>query len=137
MRGFPLAQTEKRFEGVNCAGAIVRDAEGRVLLVQRANEPSRGHWSVPGGRIEDGETPQDAAAREVREETGLDVAVGELLGTLDFGPYHVADFLATATGGTLAPGDDALDARWCTREEIASLETSPRLLAYLDEWGVF
>ncbi|HWL37422.1 MAG TPA: NUDIX hydrolase [Frankiaceae bacterium] len=121
---------------MNCAGAVVRDSEGRVLLVLRANEPSRGLWSVPGGRIEAGESARDAAAREVREETGLDVEVGELLLTADLGPYVVADYAATVVGGTLRAGDDALDARWFTAAELAALPMSPGLLDALTSMGV-
>lgn len=128
--------TQKPDGDVNCAGAVVRDAEGRVLLVLRANEPSRGVWSVPGGRIEAGESARDAAAREVREETGLDVEVGELLLTAELGPYVVADYAAVVTGGTLVAGDDALDARWFSAAELAALPMSPGLLDALTEMGV-
>jgi mutator protein MutT len=131
-----LANAEKRDPRVNCAGAVVRDAEGRILVVQRANEPSRGRWSLPGGRIEPGESAAEAAAREVREETGLDVVVGERLGIVDFGPHVVADFAATVTGGTLRAGDDALDARWVTLTELAALPCSPDLLGALARMGV-
>lgn len=131
-----MAPTEKHASLVNCAGAVVRDPDGRVLLVLRANEPSRGLWSVPGGRIEPGESARDAAAREVREETGLDVEVGELLLTAGLGPYVVADYAAVVTGGTLVAGDDALDARWFTAAELASLPMSPGLLDALTSMGV-
>jgi ADP-ribose pyrophosphatase YjhB (NUDIX family) len=136
-QGFPLTQTEKRLDEVNCAGAVVRDPQGRVLLVRRANEPSRGSWSLPGGRIEPGESPRETVVREVREETGLDVSVGDVLGIVDFGPYTVADFGCTLVSGTPVAGDDALDVRWCARDDVATLPTSPGLLAYLDAWGVF
>ena len=131
-----MAPIRKHDDRVNCAGAVVRDSEGRVLLVLRANEPSRGLWSVPGGRIEAGESARDAAAREVREETGLDVEVGELLLTADLGPYVVADYAATVVGGTLRAGDDALDARWFTAAELAALPMSPGLLDALTSMGV-
>ena len=121
---------------MKCAGAVVRDDAGRVLLVLRANEPSRGLWSIPGGRIEPGETPRDAAAREVREETGLDVEVGELLITADLGPYVVDDFAARVVGGTLRAGDDALDARWYAPAELASLPLSAGLLDALAALGL-
>lgn len=131
-----MRDTQKHDGPVNCAGAVVRDAAGRVLLVLRANEPSRGKWSVPGGRIEPGETARAAAAREVREETGLDVEVGELLLTADLGPYVVADYAAVVVGGTLVAGDDALDARWFSAAELAALDLSPGLLDALGEMGV-
>lgn len=131
-----MSQTRKPFERVMCAGAVVRDAEGRVLLVRRANEPSRGLWSIPGGRVEDGETPREAAAREVREETGLVVEVGELIATVDLGPYVVDDFAAVVVGGTLAPGDDASDAAFLTADEVRALSLSPGLLDFLSDAGV-
>ncbi len=119
-----------------CAGAVVRDAGGRLLLVRRAHEPSRGLWSLPGGRVEPGETAERAAAREVFEETGLRVEVGALLCRVDVGPYAIEDFAATVTGGTLRAGDDALDARWCTPEEVRALPLTPGLLAELVRMGV-
>lgn len=135
-QGFPLTQTEKHDERVKCAGAVVRDGAGRLLLVLRANEPSRGLWSLPGGRIEPGESAPEAAAREVREETGLDVAVGDLLCRADLGPYVVDDFAATVVGGTLVAGDDALDARWCDADEVRALALTPGLLVALERMGV-
>ena len=56
---------------VRCVGAVVHDAAGRLLMVRRANEPGRGQWSLPGGRVEPGESDASALARELREETGL------------------------------------------------------------------
>ena len=111
-----------------CAGAIVRDDAGRLLVVKRANEPSAGLWSIPGGRCEPGEAPADAAAREVLEETGLVVDVGELLLTVTIGDYLVHDFTATVVGGRLAAGDDAAEVRWCTPAELTALPTSPGLV---------
>ncbi len=130
-----MPSSEKRDPPIRCAGAVVRDPQGRLLLVRRANEPSRGLWSLPGGRLEAGESAQEAAAREVREETGLDVAVGALACTAEFGPYVVEDYAATVTGGTLRPGDDAADARWCTPDEVRALPLSPGLLDELGRMG--
>src|SRR5881227_3376430 len=117
-----------RGKPVECAGAVVRDGTGRLLLVRRAHEPSRGLWSIPGGRIEPGETAAEAAAREVREETGLIVEVGRLLKTLRLGSYLVHDFAATVVGGELTAGDDASDVRWCDDDEVGTLQLSPGLL---------
>jgi ADP-ribose pyrophosphatase YjhB (NUDIX family) len=111
-----------------CAGAVVRDPQGRLLLVRRGHAPSKGLWSVPGGRVEEGETPELAAAREVQEETGLQVEIGRLLASVPIGDYLVHDFAAVVTGGTLAAGDDASDVRWCSFEEAELLPLTPGLL---------
>jgi ADP-ribose pyrophosphatase YjhB (NUDIX family) len=120
-----------------CAGAVVRDADGRLLLIRRRHDPSAGLWSIPGGRVEPGELPEQAAAREVLEETGLAVSVGALLGTVVLaGRYLVHDFAATVVGGTLRAGDDATDARWCAPAEVRALELTPGLLDELARMGL-
>ncbi|HVQ96816.1 MAG TPA: NUDIX domain-containing protein [Mycobacteriales bacterium] len=126
---------------VPCAGAVVHDEAGRLLLVRRGREPGRGLWSLPGGRLEADETPAEAAVREVREETGLDVLAGRLIGSVERpGPagrtYLIDDFACTVRGGTLRPGDDADDVRWVTGAEIGTLPLSPDLLATLTGWAV-
>ena len=119
---------QEKPQPVVCAGAVVRDQSGRLLLVQRGHPPSAGLWSVPGGRVEPGETPAQAAVREVREETGLDVSVGTLLATVEIGEFVVHDFAAQVLGGELRAGDDAADVRWCTFDEAALLPLTPGLL---------
>jgi 8-oxo-dGTP diphosphatase len=126
---------------VPCAGAIVRDGAGRLLLIRRGREPGLGLWSLPGGRVEPGEAGAVAAVREVREETGLDVAAGPLVGTVDrAGPggvtYRIEDYACTVTGGDLRPGDDAADARWVTAADLRALPLAYGLLDALTEWGV-
>jgi 8-oxo-dGTP diphosphatase len=120
---------------VECAGAVVCDDAGRLLLVQRGHEPSIGLWSLPGGRVEPGESAAEAAAREVQEETGLMVEVGDLLATVRLGDYLVHDFAATVTGGELAAGDDAADVRWCDVDELDAIELSAGLLEELRRIG--
>ena len=67
---------------IPCVGAVIKDDQGRLLLVKRGHEPGAGLWSVPGGRVEPGETDSEALVREMREETGLTVQAGPLLGSV-------------------------------------------------------
>jgi 8-oxo-dGTP diphosphatase len=115
---------------------VVTDDRGRILVIRRRNPPAAGRWSLPGGRIEAGETPGEAAAREVLEETGLQVTVGAELAHVRIGAYDIHDFAATVTGGELRGGDDATDARWVTPEELRGLPTSAGLVAELARMGV-
>ena len=77
---FPDPAAAKR--RVPCVGALVHDDDGRLLVVRRGREPGRGLWSVPGGRVEPGESDTVAVEREVLEETGLHVTVGIRVGTV-------------------------------------------------------
>ncbi|MDR3727753.1 MAG: NUDIX domain-containing protein [Terracidiphilus sp.] len=106
-------------------GAVVVE-EGRVLLIRRGNEPMKGHWSLPGGMLELGETLTEGVAREVREETGLTVEPVELIELLDRihregerVRYHyvIADYLCRVVGGALLAASDADAARWVERAE--------------------
>lgn len=104
-------------------GAVVRDDDGRLLLVQRAVTPGKGLWALPAGYVDAGEDPRAAAAREVREETGLEVECGAVLDVYDGGggaSFFLA-FAATRTGGTLAAADDALDARFFPLDALPEL----------------
>jgi 8-oxo-dGTP diphosphatase len=125
---------------VLAAGAVVRDAAGRLLLVRRAKDPEAGRWTLPGGRVEPGETPAAAAAREVTEETGLVVAVGREWLVIDrpAGPdavFEIHDFVAEPVGGILRAGDDAADAGWFSPAELARLPLTTGLLAHLEAAG--
>jgi 8-oxo-dGTP diphosphatase len=112
--------------------AIVFDDAGRVLVVQRARPPSEGLWSVPGGKLERGETLAEGVAREVREETGLDVAVGariEILERISSTHHYVIHaHIARLLGGSLAPSDEVRDVQWVTDDELARLETTEGLV---------
>ncbi len=120
---------------VPCVGGLVYDDDGRLLLIRRANEPGRGRWSIPGGRVEPGETDTVAVAREMAEETGLTVVPGALVGRVRRGPYVIADYRCTVVGGELQAGDDAADARWCSAEDLAQLPLVDELVETLREWG--
>jgi 8-oxo-dGTP diphosphatase len=130
---------------VPCVGAVVNDDAGRLLLVLRGREPARGLWSIPGGRVEPGESDAEATAREVLEETGLAVEVLDLVGYVERpGPggstYAINDYrcrLAPGSGPTSArAGDDADDVGWFDEAALRSLPTTPGLVAALEEWGV-
>lgn len=110
-------------------GAVVVD-QGRVLLVQRGREPSKGKWSLPGGMLELGESLEEGLRREVAEETGLEVVVVELVELIDRVVretdsegdrvrYHyvIADYLCRVVGGTLHAASDAAAVRWVERAE--------------------
>ena len=121
------------------AGVVIV-ADGAILLVQRGHEPQLGRWSVPGGRVEPGETLQQAAAREAHEETGLEVRIGDELWDLTITDgdrtFEVHDFAATVTGGALRAGDDAADVRWVPFAELDLLPLTEDLLGYLTRGGI-
>lgn len=123
-------------------GAVIKDPAGRLLLIKRGHEPGAGLWSLPGGRVEPGETDQQAVAREVLEETSLRVECRRLLGTaelpgLDGTVIDVSDYLAVVTGGELAPGDDAADVRWVAASDLGSMPLTSGLAEYLTAWGAY
>ena len=123
-----------------CAGAVARQA-GHLLLIQRATEPGRGQWSLPGGRVESGETMAEAVVREVREETGVEVVCGPLIGWVerisDSHHFVIADFDATPVGAAEpTPGDDASAARWVPLWEVSELDLVDGLLDFLADHGV-
>jgi 8-oxo-dGTP diphosphatase len=140
----PAAQTPTG-PRVDCVGGIVHDGSGRLLLVRRGQEPAKGTWSVPGGRVEAGEGDAEATAREVLEETALRVDVGRLVGTVERdapagGVYVIRDYLCTPAAGAdvaaVRAGDDAEDAAWFAATELGGLETSPGLVEALTACGV-
>jgi len=112
-------------------GSIIIEGD-RILLVKRAHPPIQGQWSIPGGVLEVGELVRDAAVRETREETGLVVEPGDLLGVYDRVlrdaekrvQYHyvLIDFLCRRVGGELHAASDAAEVRWFTREELPALQ---------------
>lgn len=117
-------------------GAVVLDEAGRVLLIQRGQLPAKGRWTVPGGRVEFGETLEQALLRELQAETGMTGRVGPLCEVFEYIDerfhYVILDYLVSEPRGTLAAGEDAADARFFTLAEIAALETTDGLLAVLE-----
>ena len=112
---------------VGVGAVIVQD--GRALIVKRAHAPRKGEWSLPGGLVELGETLVDATKREIKEETGLEVEVGDVVEVFDRVhrlderiQYHfvIVDYVCRPVGGELRAADDAEDARWVRADELAS-----------------
>lgn len=123
---------------IPCAGAIIHDDAGRLLLVRRAHEPGRGRWSIPGGRCLADESTADACVREVREETGLVVVIDRVAGSVErLTPggdhYEIHDFVCHVIGGKLLAGDDAVDARWLSATQLHDLESAGRIVDGLAE----
>ncbi len=125
------------------AGAVII-TDGRMLLIRRASGAYVDHWVVPGGRQRWGETMRAAAAREVLEETGLIIEVGDavwvgdILDDADPPTYHytVVDFEATVVGGELSASDDAAEARWVPVDEVRAMRLTPTMVDLIDELGL-
>jgi ADP-ribose pyrophosphatase YjhB (NUDIX family) len=123
-------------------GSIIIEGD-RVVLVKRAHPPIQGQWSIPGGVLEVGELVREAAIREAREETGLIVEPGELLGVFDRilrdaekrVQYHyvLIDFLCRRTGGELLAASDAAEVRWFTLKELPALNLAQDTLEVIQK----
>ena len=123
-----------------CVGAIVED-DGCLLLVRRGRGPAAGSWSVPGGRVEPGETLAEAVVREVLEETGLEGVCNDLVGWVErIGPDHhfvILDFSVTVLDPKPpTAGDDAAEAAWVPLEQVADLHLVEGLAEFLHEHGI-
>ncbi|MBP1710967.1 MAG: ADP-ribose pyrophosphatase [Deltaproteobacteria bacterium] len=126
------------------AGAIVIH-EGKILLVKRGVEPGKGLWAIPGGTLHLGETLRECAAREILEETGITIAVGECVYVFDLIErdeggkikFHfvVADFAALYVSGEPKGADDADGAGWFTPEDLDDLPVSQNTIKALCSLG--
>ncbi len=127
---------------IPCVGAIVHDERRRLLLVRRAHDPGRGLWSLPGGRVEPGESDEEAVLRELAEETGLRGVVLRYVGCVERpapqgGVFDIRDYVVRVPAGSAAvPGDDAAEACWATRADLARLPLVDGLVAALSEWSL-
>jgi len=114
---------------------VIRDDQGRLLLVRRGRGIYAGFWAVPGGRQQFGETMRQAVAREVAEETGLQVLVGDVVWAGDIidpddpvaWHYAIVDFVATVVGGELLAGDDAAEARFVALDDLGDYRLTPTM----------
>jgi len=123
-------------------GAVVF-RENRVLLVKRTQQPGKGFWAIPGGRLELGETLKEAAEREVREETGVIIRAGNPVYTFDLIEhddqgrtrfhYVIVDLLADYLSGSPHPRSDACEARWIGPRELDKLPVTKSTRAFLKE----
>lgn len=114
-------------------GAVVLDGD-RVLLIKRGQAPLKGHWSLPGGSVEVGETLEQAIVREVIEETGITVDVGSMVEVLDRisrddegrveHHFVLVDFVCRPVGGMLRGASDAEDAEWVALSDLMRYEVA-------------
>jgi len=123
-----------------CVGAIVVDDE-RLLLIRRGHGPGAGTWSIPGGRVEAGETVAEAVVRELAEETGLEGVCGELVGWAELLNQQIhaviLDFAVTVIDGAEpVAGSDATEATWVPLADTASLPLAPGLAEFLHDHGL-
>jgi 8-oxo-dGTP diphosphatase len=124
-----------------CVGAVVVEDE-QLLLIRRGHGPAAGFWSVPGGRVEQGELLAEAVVRELAEETGLEGVCGELVGWVEriTDGYHfvILDFGVTLLDPTAEPvaGDDAAEAAWVPLHEVAERPLAEGLAEFLHEHGI-
>lgn len=125
---------------------MIRDND-RYLLIKRAANPDKGLWSVPGGLVEVGEKIQDAAIREAKEETCLDVKLVDRIGVVDkieydeagkvFYHFIIIQYLAEILGGEMCPMDDALEAEWVTLDQLPEFELTGSLKDFLIDIGLY
>ena len=123
-----------------CVGAVANE-DARLLMVRRGRGAAQGTWSLPGGRVEWGETLAEAVVRELREETGLEAVCEGLLGWVERidQEYHyvIFDFAVTLlSGDEPVAGDDAAEARWVHIDELSDLQLAGGLGEFLRDHGI-
>jgi 8-oxo-dGTP diphosphatase len=123
-------------------GALIFDRD-KILLVERGKEPLKGYWSLPGGALETGETLEQGIVREVREETGLEVAPVKVIEIVErimpdaqgAVEYHfvLIDYICRVTGGELCAADDASRVIWIARRELANYKITAGTLPVIEK----
>lgn len=141
--GFMETRSYPSYPLVGVAGIVYE--KGKVLLIKRGSEPGKGEWNIPGGLVEVGERLKDAVAREIREETGLEVIVEILLDVSDRiirdpegrVKYHyvLLDYLCRVAGGEIVAASDAADARWVTNNQLIHMELPDPIRKVLKKAG--
>jgi len=137
-------RSEGRYPDTPCVavGAVVFN-NNRVLLVRRGQPPAQDLWAIPGGKVGLGETLQEAAEREILEETGVIIHAGRPIYTFDLLEkdqhgrirfhYVIVDLIADYVAGSIRAGDDAKEARWVNPYEIHQLSINPNTLSLLQK----
>lgn len=121
-------------------GAVVVD-DDRLLLIRRGHGPAAGTWSVPGGRVEAGETVHEAVVRELREETGLDGLCGPFIGWVECieedGHFVILDFRVDLLADAIpVAGGDAAESAWVPLDEVVDRRLAPGLAEFLHDHGI-
>jgi 8-oxo-dGTP diphosphatase len=123
------------------SAVLVVDKDGRFLLGMRAKDPGRGQWVIPGGKVNYGETIDEAGIREIKEETGLDVNLTSRLGAfelIDPDQHRLIIYsMAIVIGGELKAADDVSEVRFFTTAEVKALPLSPLMRQVFHRIGVW
>jgi ADP-ribose pyrophosphatase YjhB (NUDIX family) len=119
---------------------VLVEEQGRILLGRRAVEPGKGLWDILGGFIDAGETAEEAARREILEESGLQVRIDRYLGSFPdvYGPRRLPTlnlgFVAVPTGGTLRAATDIGELRWFAGDELPGVWAFPHQVKMIELW---
>jgi 8-oxo-dGTP diphosphatase len=137
--------SSQSFEAPRVAVGAIVIKDGKILLVKRNKAPHKDFWAIPGGSVELGETLQEAAEREIREETGVTIEAKEPVFTFDLIErdekgnvrfhYVIVDLAADYRHGELRPADDVRDARWFSSEELSHIHMTESTRQLLFQTG--
>lgn len=128
---------QKRMENrktIKVVAAVIRDGD-RIFVTQRGYGEFKGGWEFPGGKIEEGETPQEALVREIKEELEIEIQVGELIDTIeyDYPAFHLSMdcfFAEIISGDVILKEHEA--AKWLAKDELDSVEWLPADISIID-----